>query len=70
MTPTIKITRLAHNADLPLPAYETALAAGMDLRAAVAEDAPVVLRPMERAMVPTGLAMALPPGFEGQVRPR
>ncbi|MFP5448255.1 MAG: dUTP diphosphatase [Alphaproteobacteria bacterium] len=70
MSPTIKITRLAHNADLPLPAYETALAAGMDLRAAVAEDEPIVLRPMERAMIPTGLAMALPPGFEGQVRPR
>lgn len=70
MTPTIKITRLAHNPDLPLPAYETALAAGMDLRAAVAEDAPIVLRPMERVMVPTGLAMAVPPGFEGQVRPR
>ena len=70
MTPTIKIIRLAHNPDLPLPAYETALAAGMDLRAAVAEDAPIVLRPMERVMVPTGLAMALPPGFEGQVRPR
>ncbi|MDP1872780.1 dUTP diphosphatase [Phenylobacterium sp.] len=70
MTPKIKIVRLAHNGDLPLPAYETALAAGMDLRAAVPEDAPIVLRPMEREMVPTGLAMALPPGFEGQVRPR
>ena len=68
--PTLKITRLAHNADLPLPAYETALAAGMDLRAAVPAEAPVVLRPMERAMIPTGLAMALPAGFEGQVRPR
>ncbi|MDP3299268.1 MAG: dUTP diphosphatase, partial [Phenylobacterium sp.] len=46
MTPKIKIVRLAHNGDLPLPAYETALAAGMDLRAAVPEDAPIVLRPM------------------------
>lgn len=70
MTPKIKITRLAHNADLPLPAYESQLAAGMDLRAAVGEDAPIILRPMERAMIPTGLAFALPPGFEGQVRPR
>ncbi|MBA4795503.1 dUTP diphosphatase [Phenylobacterium sp.] len=70
MTPKIKITRLAHNADLPLPAYESQLAAGMDLRAAVPEDAPLVLRPMQREMIPTGLAIALPPGFEGQVRPR
>lgn len=70
MTPKIKITRLAHNADLPLPAYESALAAGMDLRAAVPTDAPMILKPMQREMVPTGLAFALPPGFEGQVRPR
>ena len=70
MTPKIKITRLAHNADLPLPAYESALAAGMDLRAAVPADAPMILKPMQREMVPTGLAFALPPGFEGQVRPR
>ncbi len=68
--PLIKIVRLPHNPDLPLPAYETALAAGMDLRAAPPEDAPITLRPMEREMVPTGLAFALPPGFEGQVRPR
>lgn len=70
MTPKIKITRLAHNADLPLPAYESALAAGMDLRAAVPADAPMILKPMQREMVPTGLAFALPPGYEGQVRPR
>lgn len=70
MTPTIPVIRLPHNPDLPLPAYETALAAGMDLRAAVPETEPLVLKPMERAMVPTGLAFALPPGFEGQVRPR
>lgn len=70
MTPSIPIVRLPHNADLPLPAYETALAAGMDLRAAVPESEPLVLKPMERAMVPTGLAFALPAGFEGQVRPR
>jgi len=65
---TIKITRLAHGADLPLPAYETPGAAGMDLRAAM--EAPVVLEPGARAAIPTGLALALPEGFEGQVRPR
>ena len=70
MTPTVPILRLAHNLDLPLPAYETVHAAGMDLRAAVPQDAPVVLAPGARAAVPTGLAFALPEGFEGQVRPR
>ena len=70
MSPTIPITRLAHAEGLPLPAYETPLAAGMDLRAAVPEDAPLLLHPGERFPVPTGLAFALPPGFEGQVRPR
>ncbi len=70
MTPTIPITRLPHGEDIPLPAYETALAAGMDLRAAVADDAPLTLKPMARAMVPTGLAFAVPAGFEAQVRPR
>jgi len=61
--------RLAHGADLPLPAYETAGAAGMDLRASVGEES-VILAPGARAMVPTGLAIALPEGFEAQVRPR
>ena len=70
MNPTIPIVRLPHAQGLPLPAYETASAAGMDLRAAVAEDEPVTLRPGSRAPVPTGLAFALPDGFEGQVRPR
>ena len=70
MNPTGPIVRLPHGADLPLPAYESALAAGMDLRAAVPEDEPLVLRPGARFAVPTGLAFALPPGFEGQVRPR
>ena len=70
MSPTIPITRLAHAEGLPLPAYETPLAAGMDLRAAVAEDEPLTLRPMARAMVPTGLSFAVPVGFEAQVRPR
>lgn len=54
--------------DLPLPRYQTDGAAGMDLPAAI--DADVVLAPGERALVPTGLAVALPPGYEGQVRPR
>jgi dUTP pyrophosphatase len=70
LTPTIPIARLPHAEGLPLPAYETALAAGMDLRAAVPEDEPLTLRPGARLAVPTGLAMAIPAGFEGQVRPR
>ena len=68
--PTVPITRLRHAQGLPLPAYESAQAAGMDLRAAVPEAEPLVLRPGERIAVPTGLAFALPEGFEGQVRPR
>jgi len=64
----IAVTRLPHNADLPLPAYETAQSAGMDLAAAI--NAPMTLAPGKRAMVPTGLAIALPAGFEAQVRPR
>ena len=70
MKPAIPVLRLAHNPDLPLPAYETADAAGMDLRAAVPQDQPLILRPGDRHAVPTGLAFAIPPGFEGQVRPR
>ena len=70
MNPTVPIVRLPHGAGLPLPAYETAQAAGMDLRAAVPDDEPLTLRPGSRFPVPTGLAFALPPGFEGQVRPR
>lgn len=65
---TIDVTRLAHGAGLELPAYESTLAAGMDLQAAV--ESAVVIAPGERALVPTGLAIALPPGFEAQVRPR
>ncbi|HEY1560914.1 MAG TPA: dUTP diphosphatase [Caulobacteraceae bacterium] len=68
MSPEVKIVRLPHGADLPLPAYESDGAAGMDLRAAVEE--PLVLQPGERAATPTGIAIALPRGFEGQVRPR
>lgn len=64
----IAVTRLPHNADLPLPAYETTQSAGMDLAAAI--NAPMTLAPGKRAMVPTGLAIALPAGYEAQVRPR
>lgn len=66
----VKVMRLPHGADLDLPAYETDHAAGMDLRAALPEGEDVVLATGERAMVPTGLAIALPEGFEAQVRPR
>jgi dUTP pyrophosphatase len=68
--PLIGIVRLPHNTDLTLPAYETAGAAGMDLRAAVPEDRPLLILPGRRALVPTGLVMEIPEGFEGQVRPR
>ena len=68
--PTIAVVQMAHAQGLPLPAYETSGAAGMDLRAAVEDVAPVVLRPGSRAMVPTGLCIAVPAGFEVQVRPR
>ncbi len=64
----VSVTRLAHAADLPLPAYETEHAAGLDLMAAVADA--LVLEPGDRVLVPTGLAIALPAGFEAQVRPR
>lgn len=66
----VQIQRLPHAHDLPLPAYETAGSAGMDLRAAVAEDQPLTLAPGARALVPTGLKIALQPGYEAQVRPR
>jgi dUTP pyrophosphatase len=64
----VQITQLPHGKDLPLPAYQSELAAGMDLLAAVAE--PVTLAPGKRALIPTGIAIALPAGFEAQVRPR
>ncbi len=66
----VAVQVLPHGEGLPLPAYQTALAAGLDLRAAVADDAPLTLAPGAYALVPTGLAIALPPGFEAQVRPR
>ena len=66
----VQVKRLAHAADLPLPAYQSELAAGLDLLAAIPPDAPMVLAPGERAMVPTGITIALPEGYEAQVRPR
>ncbi len=70
MTPPIVVVRLPHSQGLPLPAYETGGAAGMDLRAAVPEDRPLLILPGKRALVPTGLVFEIPAGFEGQVRPR
>jgi dUTP pyrophosphatase len=70
MTYRLRVQRLDHGRDLPLPRYETAGAAGLDLAAANPADAPVVIEPLRRALVPTGLAIELEPGFEAQVRPR
>ncbi len=70
VSPRVLVRRLAHGEGLALPSYETKGAAGCDLRAAVPEEAPVILNPGERAMVPTGLSIALPDGWEAQVRPR
>jgi dUTP pyrophosphatase len=64
----VAVTVLPHGGDLPLPAYASEHAAGLDLRAAL--DRPLTLAPGERAAVPTGIALALPEGFEAQVRPR
>jgi dUTP pyrophosphatase len=66
----IEVRQLPNGEGLALPAYQSALAAGLDLLAAVAEDAPVILAPGKYALVPTGLSIALPPGYEAQVRPR
>ncbi len=68
MTIPIRVCRLPHGTGLDLPAYVTAGAAGMDLLAAVS--APVTIHPGQRALIPTGLVIALPPGYELQVRPR
>ena len=70
MSVPVRIQRLDHAEGLPLPAYETQGAAGMDLRAAVPEGQPLTLAPGARALVPTGLKNALEPGYEAQVRPR
>jgi dUTP pyrophosphatase len=66
----LKIKRLPHGDGLPLPAYQSESAAGLDLLAAVPADAPVTLAPGQRAAIPTGIAIALPDMTEGQVRPR
>jgi dUTP pyrophosphatase len=66
----IDVCQLPHGEGLALPAYQTAHAAGLDLLAAVPADAPLVLAPGKHAMVPTGLTIALPKGYEAQVRPR
>lgn len=67
---TVRVMRLPHGADLPLPAYQSTAAAGLDLLAAVPGDAPLTISPGRHAAVPTGLAIALPEGTEAQVRPR
>jgi dUTP pyrophosphatase len=64
----VHIQKLPHGEDLALPRYESELAAGMDLRAAV--DEPITLAPGERKLIPVGIAIALPAGYEAQVRPR
>lgn len=69
-TTEVRVMRLPHGNDLPLPAYQSAHAAGLDLLAAVPADHALTLSPGARALVPTGIAIALPDGFEAQVRPR
>ena len=66
----IRVARLPHGADLRLPAYQSKLASGCDLLAAIPQEEPIVIAPGARAAIPTGIALALPPGTEGQVRPR
>ena len=70
MSAELRVRRLPHAADLPLPAYQSERAAGLDLVAAVPAAAPVKIAPGERAVIPTGITIALPPGHEGQIRPR
>jgi len=70
MSVTVRIKALPHYDGLDLPAYQTPQSAGMDLRAAVPADEPVVLQPGEWRLIPTGVAIALPAGFEAQIRPR
>jgi len=64
----VLIKKLDHGKDLPLPSYETIASAGMDIRAAL--EAPIILKSGERKLIPTGLQMALPEGYEAQIRPR
>ncbi|MGH6858668.1 MAG: dUTP diphosphatase [Phyllobacterium sp.] len=69
-TPALGLVRLPHGEGLDLPAYETPGSAGMDLRAAVPDDRPLLLLPGRRALVPSGLIFEIPAGFEAQIRPR
>jgi dUTP pyrophosphatase len=66
----VRVLRLPHGSDMPLPSYQSAHAAGLDLMAAVAADTAMIIAAGARALVPTGIAIALPAGFEAQVRPR
>ncbi|HTO31167.1 MAG TPA: dUTP diphosphatase [Pararhizobium sp.] len=68
--PSLSLVRLPHGTDIALPSYETAGAAGMDLRAAVAADRPMILSPGKRALVPAGFIFEIPAGYEAQIRPR
>ncbi len=70
MSVTVRVRRLPHGEGLPLPSYQSGHAAGLDLTAALPEDAPAELEPSDRALVPTGLVIELPEGYEAQVRPR
>lgn len=70
LSPKLAIRRLKHSQGLKLPAYETAGSAGMDLRAALENEEEVVLKPGQRALIPTGLIFELPEGYEAQIRPR
>jgi dUTP pyrophosphatase len=67
---SVSVMRLPHGMDLPLPSYQSGAASGLDLLAAVPADAPLTIAPGRHAAVPTGIAIALPPGSEAQVRPR
>lgn len=67
---TVRVQRLPHGEGLPLPSYQSAHAAGLDLIAALPEESPMSLEPSDRALVPTGLVIELPEGYEAQVRPR
>jgi dUTP pyrophosphatase len=66
----VEVRQLPHGEGLPLPAYQSAQAAGLDLLAAIPEQEPIILAPGQRALIPTGLSIALPEGYEAQVRPR
>jgi dUTP diphosphatase len=66
----VKVMRLPHGTGLPLPSYQSVHAAGLDLLAAVPEDEPLRLAPGDRALIPSGIAVALPAGYEAQLRPR